>query len=241
MENKPKTETDKKIFEAVIKVAAEEAWQEEMKSLPSLEELNEIYPASESVDKRVYGIINTAARRGKIKKTIQTTARLVAGICVLMVLAGGVLLSVEASRTFILSRIISMGEDYVQIHFHLGYAADLQVGELVINYIPADFAFYAQGELAEGYVYYLFRSDTRRVIMISHLVASDDSCSIFMYNPMTEYCEFTTISLNGQTAYLFVVPSHNTISWNYGRHFISISAWIDVEELIEIAEMITIE
>ena len=59
---------ENKLFAAVLKVAAEEAWQEEMDSLPSLDELNEMYPPSESLDKRVFGTINKAARRGKAKK-----------------------------------------------------------------------------------------------------------------------------------------------------------------------------
>ncbi|MCL2224179.1 MAG: DUF4367 domain-containing protein [Defluviitaleaceae bacterium] len=232
---------NEKLFNAIVKVAAEEAWQEEMDSMPSLEELNEMYPPSEALNKRVYGEINKAARRGKIKKAIRTTSKLVAGFCVFIVLAGGLLLSVEASRTFILSRIINMGDDYVQINFRLGYAADLKVGELVINYIPDDFVFYTQGELAEGYYYYMFKSDTRRGIMIGHLIVSDCSSSVSMYTPMPEYSEFTIISLNGQIAYLFISPTHNTISWSYGRHFISVAAWLDADELIKIAEGITIK
>ena len=231
---------NEKLFTAIIKVAAEDAWQEEMDSLPSLEELNKMYPPSESLDKRIYGTINKAAKRGKIKKAMRTTSKLVAGFCVFIVLAGGLLMSVEASRTFILSRIINMGEDYVQISFQLGYAVDLKVGELVISYIPNDFTFSAKGELAEGYTYYIFGSDTRKTITINHFIVPDDLRSVYLFNPMTEYGELTIISLNGQIAYLFTSSVYNTISWDYGRHFISIAAHIEVEELIKIAEGITI-
>jgi hypothetical protein len=57
---------------------------------------------------------------------------------------------------------------------------------------------------------------------------------------MAKYGELTIISINGQIAYLFASPEYNTISWDYGRHFISVAAWLDVEELIKIAEGITI-
>jgi hypothetical protein len=240
MENRPKTETDEKLFTAIMKVAAEEAWQDEVDAMPSLEELNEMYPPSEALDKRVYGTINKAARRGKIKKAMGITSKLVAGFCVFIVLAGSVLLSVEASRTFILSRIINMGEDYAQIRFQLVYAPDLKVGELVINYIPNDFTFHAGGELAEGYTYYIFESDTRKTITVNHFIVPDDLRSVYLFNPMTEYSELTIISLNGQIAYLFVSPTHNTISWDFDRHLISVAAGLDVEELIKIAEGITI-
>ena len=241
MENKPKSETDEKLYTAILKVAAEEAWQEEMDSLPSLEDLNEMYPASEALDKRVYDTINKAARYGKVKKAMRTTARIAASICVFFVLAGSVLLSVEASRTFILSRIVNMGEDYVQVRFQFGYTTDMETGELVINYIPSGFTFHAKGELAEGYYYYIFESATHKAITINHFIVPDELRLVYMFTPMAEYSEFAIISLNGQVAYLLVSPGHNTISWDYGRHFISIAAELTLEELIKIAEGITIE
>jgi len=244
MENNQKTETDEKLFTAVFKVAAEEAWQEEMDSLPSLDELNEMYPPSESLDKRVFGTINKAARRGKIKKAMRYTARCAAIFCVVIVLAGGLLMSVEASRTFILNRIINMGEDYVQISFQLGDIADLEIGELVVNYIPYDFAFYEQGEFAEGHTFYTFRSDTRRGILIQHIIVLEDGGSVAGISPVTEYSEFSIISLHRQVAYLFTstYENHvNTISWNYGRHFLSVSAFLEVDELMRIAEEMTLK
>lgn len=232
-----------KLFNAIIKVAAEEAWEEEMDSLPSLEELNEMYPPSESLDKRIYGTINKAARRGKIKKARRITSKLVAGLCVFIVLAGSLLMSVEASRAFILSRIINMGEDYVSIRFELGYAEGLEIGELVINYIPGDFTFYEQGEFAEGHTFYIFRSDTRKGIMIQHLIVHEDMGTVGSLSPMTEDSEFAIISLHGQVAYLVTSTDESvvdSISWGHGRNFLSVSAWLDVDELIKIAEGMTL-
>jgi hypothetical protein len=192
-----------KLFNAIIKVAAEEAWQEEMDSLPSLEELNEMYPPSETLDKKVYAIINKAARRGKIKKALRYTAKFATIFCVFIVLAGGALMGVEASRTFILNRIININDDYVRIHFQLGDVSDLEIGELVVNYIPEDFTFYEQGEFSERHTFYEFRSDTRRGILIQHIIVAEDGSTVGAINPMTEYSEFSVISLHGQVAYLF--------------------------------------
>jgi len=243
MENKHKTETDEKLLNAIMKIAAEEAWQEEIDTLPSLEELNEMYPSSEALDKKVYGIINKAARYGKVKKILRRTAKFVAAFCMVVVLVGGVLMSVEASRTFILSRIINTSDDYVQISFQLGYIDDLEIGELVVNYIPDDFTFYEQGELAEGHTYYQFRSDTRRGIMIQHIIVSEDGSSVALGGLMTEDGEFSVISLHGRVAYLLTSADEskaNTISWNYGRHFLSVSAFLDVDELMRIAKEMTL-
>ena len=235
-----------KLFNAVVKVAAEDAWQEEMDSLPSLEELNEMYPPSESLDKRVYGTINKAARRGKIKKAIRITSKLVAGFCVFIVLAGGLLMSVEASRTFILNRIIRISENYIYISFQLGDASHLEIGELVINYMPNDFTFYEEVEFAEGHTLYSFRSDTRRGILIQNAVGPDYGGLGSMMSPRFEDTEFSIVSIHGRDAYLTVSPTGDyagaSISWVYGRHFISVSAspLVDIDELLKIAQGITL-
>jgi len=234
---------NEKLFDAIIKVAAEEAWQEESDSLPSLEELNEMYPTSETLDKRVYGAINKAARRGKIKKAIRYTIRCAMAFCVFIVLAGGALMSVEASRTFILSRIINISDDYARIHFQLGYVSDLEIGELVINYIPDDFMFYEQGEFTEGHTFYTFRSETRRGIVIQYLIVSEGMNEITSGTLMTEGGNLSVISLNGQVAYFFTSADENyanTISWNDGRHFLSVTAFLDRDELIKIAKGMTL-
>jgi len=243
MEYKRKNETDEKLLNAIMKIAAEEAWKEEINTLPSLEALNEMYPPSEALDKRVYGIINKAARCGKVKKILRRTARFVAAFCMVVVFVGGALMSVGASRTFILNRIINTSDDYVQISFQLGYIGDLKVGELVVNYIPDDFSFYEQGEFTEGHTFYDFKSDTRRGILIQHLLVSDDMGVVGMINPMTAGSEFSVISIHGQVAYLFMSADKSkmsTISWNYGRHFLSVSAFLDIDELIKIAKGMTL-
>ncbi|MCL1863619.1 MAG: DUF4367 domain-containing protein [Defluviitaleaceae bacterium] len=234
---------NEKLFDAIIKVAAEEAWQEESDSLPSLEELNEMYPPSETLDKRVYGAINKATRRGKIKKTIRYTIKCAMAFCVFIVFAGGALMSVEASRTFILSRIINISDDYARIHFQLGYVSDLEIGELVINYIPDDFTFYEQGEFTEGHTFYTFRSETRRGIMIQHFIVSEGMNEITSGTLMTEGGNLSVISLNGQVAYFFTFADENyanTISLNDGRHFLSVTAFLDRDELIKIAKGMTL-
>jgi len=207
--------------------------------LPSLDELNKMYPPSESLDKRVFGTINKAARRGKAKKAMRITGKIVAAFCVAIIFIGGALMSVEASRTFILSRIINISDDYVSIRFQLGDIADLDIGELAVNFIPEDFTFYGQGELAEGHTYYQFRSDIRRGIMIQHIIVSEDGSSVALGGIMTEGGEFSVISLHGRVAYLLTSADESkatTISWNYGRHFLSVSAFFDVDELMEIAK-----
>ena len=218
-----------------------------MDSLPSLEELNEMYPSTESLDNRIYGTINKAARRGKIKKAVRITAKIVASLCVIIVLVSGVLMSVEASRTFILSRIITRTDDYIQINFRLGCVNDLKVGEFVISYMPDDFTLYDKGDFFDygGGAYYLFRSTTRGGIMIQNLVIPygvEGNALTSIVGGIVEDTELSIISVNGQTAYLIVTPtgesSGASVSWIYGRHVIAITAnfLIDIDELLKIAE-----
>ncbi|MGI6576551.1 MAG: hypothetical protein ACOX1Q_00595 [Eubacteriales bacterium] len=56
---------NEKIFDALLKVAVDEALKREMESLPSVEELDKIYKPSAAMDKRIKDLIKMEFERGK--------------------------------------------------------------------------------------------------------------------------------------------------------------------------------
>jgi hypothetical protein len=54
MLNNPDNIMDEKLFETLLKIAAEDALREEMETIPSDEELKKMYPRNKSLDKKVY-------------------------------------------------------------------------------------------------------------------------------------------------------------------------------------------
>ncbi|MCL2357886.1 MAG: hypothetical protein FWC70_12170 [Defluviitaleaceae bacterium] len=129
-------ERNEKLFDAILKVAAEEALREEIDAMPSCEELNKMYPRSKSLDKKVYAAINRkfgAARRKRI-------ARIFAKIAACFIFAA-----------------IGAG---ISGAFFLGVGSRAPEGEpqtgIAFGYIPQGF------ELVAAQEYYTFADDDGR-------------------------------------------------------------------------------
>ena len=58
--------TSEALFDAILEVAIEKAFEKEMSELPSSEELNKIYKPSMELDKRIKKLINQKNRKLKI-------------------------------------------------------------------------------------------------------------------------------------------------------------------------------
>jgi len=84
-------ERNEKIFDAILKIALEEAVQEEMDALPSNEELNKLYPRSEALDKKVYAAIRREYRPVRIKRAVHKLARVAAVFLLFAAFGAGVL------------------------------------------------------------------------------------------------------------------------------------------------------
>ena len=83
---------NEKLFDAVVKVAVEEALDHEIDSYPDEDELNKMYTRSAALDKRVMGIINKAAKDSRTKKRLPLFVRVAASFAVMITVAGIILL-----------------------------------------------------------------------------------------------------------------------------------------------------
>jgi len=110
-------ERNEKIFEAMLKTAFEEVVEEEMKALPSLEELEKTCPRSPELDKRMYKLITEKERVAKRERIYKVIIRSAAVLCILFAVATLAIFSVEASRNFIFNTLYNMRSDHVEIGF----------------------------------------------------------------------------------------------------------------------------
>ncbi|MCL1844040.1 MAG: hypothetical protein FWF79_09520 [Defluviitaleaceae bacterium] len=108
MESNTNIKRNEKIFNSLFDIAADEAFKEEMDALPSCEELNNMYPRTKSLDKKVYAVINKELNALKRKRALRTLAKVAAVLCIIVVASAGALISIEASRNFILNFIIDI-------------------------------------------------------------------------------------------------------------------------------------
>ncbi|MCL2852372.1 MAG: DUF4367 domain-containing protein [Defluviitaleaceae bacterium] len=245
LSNNKQAGRSEKLFDTMLKAAAEEAAEQEMDALPSREDLEKLYPRSEAFEKRIAKIIRKHERAAKTKRALTIFYRAAASMAIVFTVGVITLMSVEASRAYILSRFIEIDNDEVLIGYRFGEISGLEFGELLIGYVPEGITFDYKEE-DDGIVRYIFVNEAGHVdVIIQHLIVMDDGDSILMGGRTdSPYIEFSVISLHGQPAYLFKstgeVDINSTVTWNYGRHFISVTAWLDVDELLKIAENITI-
>ena len=137
--NNAKTERNEKVFDALLKIAAEELMREKMDALPSLEELNQMYPRSASLDKKIYAIINKEKRRVWRNKALRGFAKAAAVFSIVFVATTAILMSVGASRHFILNMLVDIRNDYVFFDFSQGHAPDGGSDMDIIGAVPDGF------------------------------------------------------------------------------------------------------
>ena len=232
MEVNPSLQIDDEIFDALFKVAAKDAMKREMDSLPSLEELNEMYPPSEALDKRVYAVINRDIRTAKRKKAMHVFLRVAAVLCAFIVVSLGALMTVEASRNFIFNMIIEIRGDHVLFGFGQGDTAATIDAEVISESLPQGFAL-MDSHILEDFTVFIFTNEHGNEVIVQHSVAT---ATIGVDN---ELREFTVVTINGQNAYVFTALydyARHEIMWVHGDGVIAISTNTTLDEMLEIAE-----
>lgn len=77
---------NEKLFDALLDVAVSQAFQEEMKQLPSNEELNVAYKPSPELDTRIKKHIDKSRRKAKRKHFAKSSGKAVAYIAIVFTL-----------------------------------------------------------------------------------------------------------------------------------------------------------
>jgi hypothetical protein len=225
------------IFDSLLKVAAKDAMHRELNDMPTLEELNELYPPSEELNKRVYAAINKETRKKKTKQAFRWIGKVAAIFCAVLVVSVGALMSVEASRNFILNLFIDVRDDHIVFDFG-GQVYDLpnETVRMGFGYIPYGFSIVAYHRLEALDVTILTNEYGHEIIIAHHfsttpLIAVDN-----------ELRDFSIISVNGIETFLFesiYEYARNQAMWAYTDGVISISTTLDLDELLKIVESFT--
>ncbi|MGI6577350.1 MAG: DUF4367 domain-containing protein [Eubacteriales bacterium] len=221
------------IFDALLLVAAQEAFQREMDALPSVEELNSMYHPSDIIDRKIRTIIKNGYRKNKIKKAVKKCGKVAASIAVVFTLFLAVLLSVEATRIAIFNAIIEWHEEYTEIRFEDSEKS---------SETP-----YAPSYLPEGYI----EQSTNRFGNTFMIIYSDKDGTriIFDQKPSgagtifvdSENAKYKELDLSGIKAFLFEPTDENErniLIWQYDGYTFQISSSVESEELIKIGESV---
>lgn len=229
--NQDKTE---RIFNAMLKAAAEEATIQEMDELPSREELEKMHPRSEALDKRVAKIIGKHERMETRKKAARIFTRVAAAVGIFFTVGFAALMSVEASRVFILNTIISMQYNYVRFDF-TDSEKDLQspdLANLLEGFLPVGFEYEGSFHLETTTIYRYSNEAGVRLIFQQHMGATWSVMVVELNR------EFFIIDEESHKIYVFdsnVDGYENVIMWADDNYVFNIISDVDIDTLVNIA------
>jgi len=237
MENKTEMTMNEKLFEAMLKIATDEALREEMEALPSNEELNKMYPRTESLDKKVFAVINKEFKTTRKKKILRIVMQSAAVFSIIIVVSGIILMSVEASRNYIINTLIDMRSDYVVFDFGTDNLATTETSGFSLNYLPEGFELISNQSM-EKLLSNIYTDEIGNMIFVQRFYG--ESLSVVSD---TEYTNYAEIQLNMGTVHLLEAmeeSGQNIIMWKHENDVINISTSLDLETLVKIAENLSV-
>jgi len=229
-----KNNIDDKLFDAVLKIAAEEALRKDMEEMPSCEELNAQYKPSFELNKKIGKIISQHNRKEKAFIWKKNAMKVAVSVIVVIFISGTVLLSVDATRNYIFNAIIKWQED----HFSLEHDDNVLSSTEIYRpkYLPEGFNEISSNVIGEVVIRIIYQNEAGTEIIFKQYPSQS-----FNMLADNEDKEYTTIKINGQETYFFEATKfdkNNIAIWESNGTIFNIASEVKISELILIAESI---
>lgn len=225
------------LLDSLITVSLKKKIDEEIESLPSDEELDEIIESCPEFDKKIAKTIGRFYRKGMLRKFLINSLKAAVVIIVVSFISTIVLLNVEASKTAIFNMILEWRDDHAHVNFSEGKTSE-QTGNKIQypSYVPSGFIISDELELINQHIV-IYENDSGLKITIYQFNNNEKiSNSLDIENT-----QFTPIELFGREAYLFESAGSGTANVIYfQKDFISfrIASHVNLEETMKIIESI---
>jgi|LSQX01.3.fsa_nt_gb hypothetical protein len=223
------------LFNFLLRIAANEALEQEIEEMPSCEQLNDQYKPSPALDKAIRKRISQYRHRKNTLSNKKTVLKVVASVVILLTLSGALLLNIEASRNYLFNAVIKWNEKYISIEHNDDVNYDLSPEIYRPTYLPKGFE-ELSSNITGNIVIIVYQNNSG--IKITLRSSPSQSSNILIDN---EEASYTNPIINGQTAYLFEATDQdkkNTLTWELDGKIFVLSSEIDGAELISVAESI---
>ena len=227
---------NEKIFDALIDVAANQAFQEEMQLLPSCEEMNEMYTPSAELNNKIHKMIKRRQSNIRFKRAMRAATRIAASLGIVLVVFTAVIFSVEASRNFVINTLIQWQSDHASFNFENSKDDTFNFKGYSPEYIPSGFERVSLNS-SDASCLAVYQNQDGEQITIRLTLAESSDISIDTDN--TDYSEIT---VNQDKAYLFKAKAKGDVSviiWQHDGIAFKVNSAIDYSEILRIAENIS--
>ena len=240
MADTPNIKRNERLFEAMLKIAAEEAVSEEMASLPNFDELENIPNPSAEFDKRIKKIISHNERSLKRKRaigTMRTFTNIAASVCILFIV--GTIAFIGFSSTGLFFNNDSDVPVFPEAVPFEGLRIGLEDFEFYDEnvFLPYGFEHIAT-QYFDNMTTFIHMNDVGEQITINRHVGTELETKIQELSDLA-YMEHSTTYVSWHEVHIFessVIESSNILMWEYGYDLIEVVAHISIEELLLIAE-----
>jgi hypothetical protein len=231
-----KTELNNRLFETVVKAAAEEDFWRELDSIPAEKELRLEYAPSPALKQKIWQIIKKENRRAAIQKMQKSAKRVAVIAAILISVVMGSLLSVEASRNAIFNSVLEWKSDHVDIYFRQeGTPQPESSGMYKPQYIPDGFV-ETETKKIGAMQRTIYKNENKESIIFEQTPLSSSKMAID-----TEHSTYKEIIINGRKAYLLEAKTSDDkthLLWQTDKFWFMLSSKADKKELIQMAESI---
>lgn len=225
------------VFDGILKAALNEYIYELDKSLPSDEEIAQMYPISRKKARKYKRIAKVNKYRAPL--TIVYFRRAVAAVLVAVSLSFGLLATSAKVRAAIVDTVVEWYDKYIKIDFGNASDADTDTEmpdfkSLNIAYIPDGFEQTSSDE-SEYSREYLYTADNGDYVFIG--IYSSESTQLAAD---IEYSEYEKITINGNDAYIMYDEAERMGMAVIGNseYTVFITSFSERSDLIKIAENI---
>lgn len=225
-------ERKEKLFDALLKVALEEDMEQEFKEFLNSEELNSTQPPSPAMQNRFKEIINRPIEESRGKKASRIFFRVAASFAIFFTIGTIVLMSVEASRVFILNTIISIYDDHVAFDFgELGRANENENGNGTTEFVPTGF-FYVSSQHLETVSIFIFSNEKDERLILQRNIGTTLGMAVDNENR-----DFQKGEIDGNELHIFEALSDgyaHVIMWEEREYVYKIISSIGINQLFDV-------
>ena len=220
---------NKELFDSLLKAAISDALKDEMDALPSNKELNEEFPTSVEMDKRIEKLISKHKIKTKIRSFIKSNYKTAACFIVIIVLSSATLLSVEATRNVILNAFVNQFGNYTQIQYEDSTDDEQQMDIFRPTYLPEGYKKISE-ELYGNSALLVYSDESDTEIVLKQRKAEEGTALID-----NENTNYTEVDISGNTAFLFKTvkdDKYNVLLWKSRDVVFELTSKINTDELI---------
>jgi len=229
---------DDPAFEALFRQAVIDEYKEDIDSLPSNEELKKLYPVSAKFDFKMRKIIARYRRKGIYKNIIKHTQKVAVVFLIISTVLFGMLMTNPEVRAAVGNVIVEWFETFTSITFSRQEETKTEQNKLHPEYLPDGFTITSSLELLDlTRIIFSNESDNEIRFMYS---ANDILTNISIDN---EHHIIEDFIINSSAAFIATATDadfDNGIVFIYENYVVEVWGKISVEELIKIAETISV-